>query len=206
MKASTAADESRTSGKVKNTKFQSQGTTWSSKETATGSNISFNAPRQNKKTIFDSSAANASGSKPIVNKNQGNQGDLLPPGQNKKIVFDSESISTTSEPKPKDKNLGNQGGLLPAGQNKKIVFDESYIVNSEDPAAEDKEDAWYQLLIRPDQPWYQQGKKLKADSSTPSPEEVKKCEEEGRRYLEEDTVNYQRGLLFNLNLNIELRH
>jgi len=90
--------------------------------------------------------------------------------------------------------MEKQGAIAPGGQNKKIVFDESYIVNSADSAggAPDKE-AWYNLLIRPDQAWYQQGKKLKADGAPASPEEIKKCEDEARRYLEEDTVNFQKG-------------
>jgi hypothetical protein len=48
------------------------------------------------------------------------------------------------------------------------------------------------LLIKPDIPWYQQEKPLKSNREA-SLEEVSKCEEEGKKYLEEDTINFQKG-------------
>lgn len=130
---------------------------------------------------------------PSSRKDIEKQGFIAPAGQNKKIVFDKE-VPTEAEAKAARKEMEKQGAIAPGGQNKKIVFDESYIVNSSDSAggAPDKE-AWYNLLIRPDLAWYQQGKKLKADGAPASPEEIKKCEDEARRYLEEDTANFQKG-------------
>ena len=54
------------------------------------------------------------------------------------------------------------------------------------------DDSWYHLLIKPDIPWYQQDKPLKTNGEV-SPEAVRKCEEEGKKYLEEDAINYQKG-------------
>ena len=80
-------------------------------------------------------------------------------------------------------------------QNKKILFDETYIVGNQPLPDTDKDKAWYNLLINPDTPWYQQGKKLKSDSSKHSPEEDSECEAERKRYVGEDTANFLKGIL-----------
>ena len=97
-------------------------------------------------------------------------------------------------------------------QNKKIIFDESYIVNSEEPVAgngsqkskfQPKKDftskdpsnkslPWYNLLIKPDAPWHQQGKQLKADVEVSS-DQLTKLQEEANKILEEDSFNFKKG-------------
>ncbi|XP_059352378.1 CCAAT/enhancer-binding protein zeta-like isoform X2 [Daphnia carinata] len=117
---------------------------------------------------------------------------LKQPVQNKKIIFDNSQLGKTSSK--------NEVPIIPPvgvshNHNKKIVFDEDYISKSSGGKLEEKtpesDNAWYHLLIKPDVPWYQQDKPLKAVREV-SPEEVNKCEEEGKRYLEEDAVNYQK--------------
>ncbi|KZS20710.1 CCAAT/enhancer-binding protein zeta [Daphnia magna] len=114
------------------------------------------------------------------------------PAQNKKIIFDNLQLGKTSS--------NNEVLIIPPigvshNQNKKIVFDEDYISKSSGGKLEEKipesDDAWYHLLIKPDVPWYQQDKPLKAVREVAT-EEVNKCEEEGKRYLEEDASNYQK--------------
>ncbi|KAI9556412.1 hypothetical protein GHT06_018986 [Daphnia sinensis] len=114
------------------------------------------------------------------------------PAQNKKIIFDDSHLSKAS--------TNNEVLIIPPvgvshNQNKKIVFDEDYISKPsggkwEEPIPE-SDNAWYHLLIKPDVPWYQQDKPLKAVREV-SPDEVNKCEQEGKRYLEEDALNYQK--------------
>lgn len=115
------------------------------------------------------------------------------PAQNKKIIFDNLQLGKTSS--------NNEVLIIPPigvshNQNKKIVFDEDYISKSSGGKLEEKipesDDAWYHLLIKPDVPWYQQDKPLKAVREVAT-EEVNKCEGEGKRYLEEDASNYQKG-------------
>lgn len=88
-------------------------------------------------------------------------------------------------------------------QNKKIVFDEDYLVKSSNASKvgnnpSGNQEAWYNLLIKPDVAWYLQDKAFKSQD-TPSPEFVRKCEEEGKMYFEEDTLNYEKGNKFLLN-------
>lgn len=154
---------------------------------------------ENKNTKFQNSGpAQAFGGKPALNNNNlFNQ-----PAQNKKIVFDNSYIGSNSV---REESHGKQStGIVQNPQNKKVIFDEEYIVNSSNNlgtganlqanSSESKE-SWYHLLIKPDMPWYQQDKTLNTMPEASS-EEIKKCEEEGKRYLEEDTVNYQKGTFF----------
>lgn len=83
-------------------------------------------------------------------------------------------------------------------QNKKIVFDEEYLVKSSNLSKvannpSSNQEAWYNLLIKPDVAWYLQDKAFKSHD-TPSAEVIRKCEEEGKMYLEEDTLNYEKGI------------
>ena len=150
----------------------------------------------NKKTPFDKNQK-----KDFKNKKHGDLSadltvngtkiDLTKPPQNKKVVFDKELLNESK--KQGDQPLSISTG---APQNKKIVFDESYIVGDQAIPDKTKDEDWYNLLIRPDSAWYQQGKKLKSDGSEPSPDDVRKCEAEGKRYLEEDTANFMKGIFF----------
>lgn len=148
--------------------------------------------------------------------------------QNKKIMFGSEdnqqrtknipdkskvngSVKTTKN-KDETKTVNtaaNGNSATGAQQNKKIVFDPDYLEKSRQkntPKNESKkqqdstEDSWYKLLIRPDMPWYHQGKKLKSDDTSASPEDVRKCEIEGQRYLEDDSANFMKGKFFYCNV------
>lgn len=176
----------------KSKKFQAK----QSEDSASGLKIDLSKP-QNKKIVFDKSQK-----KDFKNKKHGDEAEtrgakinLSKPTQNKKIVFD-ETLTTESL---RNKKQGDQstGLSISTGppQNKKIVFDESYIVGDQPLPDTGKDEAWYNLLISPDKPWFQQGKKLKSEGSEPSPEEVSKCEAEGKRYLDEDTANFLKGIL-----------
>lgn len=92
-------------------------------------------------------------------------------------------------------------GSVQKAANKKIVFDEEYLLNSSNTSKPGKDssnskDVWYNLLIKPDVAWHQQDKATKASLENPPAELVKQCEEEGKRYLEEDTLNYEKGITF----------
>ena len=176
----------------KSKKFQAK----QSEDSASGLKIDLSKPPQNKKIVFDKSQT-----KDFKNKKHGDEAetrgakiDLSKPPQNKKIVFD-ETLTTESlrSKKQGDQSTGLSISTGPP-QNKKIVFDESYIVGDQPLPDTGKDEAWYNLLISPDKPWFQQGKKLKSDGSEPSPEEVSKCEAEGKRYLDEDTANFLKGI------------
>lgn len=121
------------------------------------------------------------------------------PTQSKKIIFDESYIGNNSTKKNNAK-VQPPIDLFQAPQNKKVIFDEDYILKSsnssglENNPMETDNQEWYNLLIKPDVVWYQQGRKdLPDPKEQPSAEEVRKCEEEGKKYLEEDTVNFQRG-------------
>ena len=119
--------------------------------------------------------------------------------KNKKIVFDDDGAAKVVQPVIQNK------------QNKKIIFDESYIMNTEDrlstqsavkpdslnasgSKSNDDSIPWYNLLVKPDVPWYQQTKNLNQDGPQVSAELAKKYEEEGKQYLDDDCTNFRRGV------------
>ena len=124
--------------------------------------------------------------------------------QNKKIVFDEEYINTKSNQDAEGKSTVNSEHQP---QNKKIVFDEEYIVNSSNTSGhgvnsgknETSKGSWFNLLIKPDMPWYQQDKALESSAAEFSAEEIRRCEIQGKNNLEEDVVNYQKGILLKTN-------
>ena len=189
--------------KVKKSTFQNAPKV-ASRNVASTTNEKFTKGKfaENKTTKFQNKnnvPAEAFGNKPALNSNNlFNQ-----PAQNKKIIFDKSYIGNNSK---REENNGNlPTGIIQNPQNKKVIFDEEYIVNSSNNSgtganlqtnSSESKESWYHLLIKPDIPWYQQDKTLNAVQDV-STEEVKKCEEEGKRYLEEDTTNYQKGTLPN---------
>ena len=119
---------------------------------------------------------------------------FIQPTQNKKIIFDNTYIA--KNPVKDIVKIAPPAPIIHKNENKKIIFDEDYISKpSTDNSQESysaSDDSWYHLLIKPDIPWYQQDKPLKTNGEV-SPEAVRQCEEEGKKYLEEDAINYQKG-------------
>ena len=130
--------------------------------------INLNQPKQNKKVVFDEAGNPHTKKDAPINIDQ--------PKQNKRIVFDnSYLVNSSTEPDSSEKSFKN-------GKPQQINFDKA------------KEGtAWYNLKIKPDVPWYQQGKKLKAGPPINSTDERSKLEEEGRKLLEEDSFNFKKG-------------
>ena len=133
---------------------------------------------------------------------------------NSKITFDDADNSYVSQ-KKEVPSINLDGPK----QNKKIVFDDSLIVNStefvpgataakgEKPQAFSQKkvqipkdgSAWFNLKIKPDAPWYTQGKRLKAGPALSSTDERTKLEEEGKKLLEEDIFNFKKGNIYRQN-------
>ena len=134
--------------------------------------INLNQTKQNKKLVFDD-AGNPSKKEVSINFDQ--------PKQNKKIVFD-ESYLVGPSKDPAAATASAKSNPLKNGKSQPINFDK----------AKDGT-AWYNLKIKPDVPWYQQGKKLKTGSPITSTDERSKLEEEGRKLLEEDSFNFKKG-------------
>ena len=186
-----ALKSQRQHAEPKSKKFQTK----ESADSSNGLKIDLSKPPQNKKIVFDQSQ------KKDFKRKQGDQEetsgfkiDLSKPAQNKKIVFEEALANEPSTRKKQGDQLTGLSISTGPPQNKKIVFDESYIVGDQPLPNTSKDEAWYNLLISPDKPWYQQGKKLKSDGSEPSTEDVSKCEAEGKRYLDEDTANFMKGI------------
>lgn len=168
----------------------------------TPKNIAKTKKAQNNKNVIDKTSASPHPKKETAMKN--NQ-----PKQNKKVVFDEAGNPVAKEiPTSNDQPK----------QNKRIIFDQSYLVNSSknDATADSSSQpnsfksgkpqqinfekakdgtAWYNLKIKPDVPWYQQGKKIKAGAPIASTDERTKIEEEGKKLLEEDAFNFKKGLI-----------
>lgn len=158
--------------------------------------VNLNQAPANKKIVFNAEGA--------TSKKAINNGEIAKVNRN--------TSKSTNQDQSKGVNETNNAKTTIATpqqqQNKKIVFDAEYLEESRKKNAAINEatkgqessssgEPWYKLLIRPDAPWYHQGKKLKPVDKTPSPEEIRKCEIEGQKYLEEDTANYIKGKKIN---------
>ena len=111
----------------------------------------------------------------------------------KRITFDDTGTAVAA-PAPA-KGSANASINLEAKQNKKIVFDESYLVNSEtgNSGKSEGKGEWYNLLIMPDVPWYDQRVQLKPSTQYVTGPELKKLEDEAREHLEADSQNFKKG-------------
>jgi hypothetical protein len=53
---------------------------------------------------------------------------------------------------------------------------------------------WYNLLISPDLPWFQQDTDSQPSTQYVSGPELKKLEEEGSKHLDSDVVKFKKGI------------